>query len=119
MPTPNEEQKTPNVIIEMIKLAAVMKGGMKPEIAEAIGNSIDAVISKLDAVCNSTIVANETAAVRSLLDSARLAAEVGKTELAAVLIEQAGDMVMDDEEDDGEEGPEEIIGLPEPEPAKA
>jgi hypothetical protein len=91
-----------NVLVEMIKMAAVVKGGMTNDSAEAIGSNIEAVIEKIDALINSAIVANETAAVASLLMSSKIAVELKETELAAALLGQAGDMVMG-EEDEAEE----------------
>jgi len=91
-----------NVLVEMIKMAAVVKGKMTNDSAEAIGGNIEAVIEKIDALINSAIVANRTAAVASLLTSSKIAVELKETELAAALLGQAGDMVMGEEESEAE-----------------
>lgn len=101
-----------NVLVEMLKMAAVVKGGMTNEAAESIGNDLEAMISKIDAALNASIQENATSTVWNLLDSARLADEAGEKDLADTLRADAAELV-------GEEDEIEEVELPVPEGAKA
>lgn len=92
-----------NALIEMVKLIAVTQGGMKSEVANMIGDTLESGADAVSELVSSMTDEAQTATVRNLLASAQSAAALGETELAAAFLGRAGEIVAGNEEEDEDE----------------
>jgi hypothetical protein len=97
-----------NALIEMAKLLAVTQGGMKPEIADMIGESFAEGADLVADALTSAIEVNRAATVRNLLDAAEIAQRIQKadpaldlTQVVEALVESAATTVLETEDDPG------------------
>jgi hypothetical protein len=95
-----------NALIELGKLALVTKGDLTPEVANVIGDGLEAGAERIANALDASTMASLAAEAKNLLEAAEIAMRIQKADpslgldqLVAALLEKAQDTVLGSEEE--------------------